>query len=228
MKSWLIAIVLVLTACNARLHNSERDPSSVTGEAFSSDLCVLSLVKIFRPTLSTQIVDVMVSGETIEQYFPKPYTLKPSEHRNPLMRQFRRSIQSPPLSQYIRRTYMRNGPAVFAGAELEEILEEERLYSYSIRYSGVVSFGKSGSQVNDLISKHVIISNGERSVAFAGEIMLDNGILFISNGSGSYRPEKELLPIVEGFFRNELGFSGRIVLFTNEDNLVELVKKTSL
>lgn len=111
-----------------------------------------------------------------------------------------------------------------------------RVFTYIITLDGEMRFTETGEEfVIDLLSKHSMHADGAKEIAFSGEffVRLMEGCegksrvggrdnlgdepqdenpkhyeLVIDNDSGTYRPRKELLPVLEEFLASEDNFGG--------------------
>ena len=110
-----------------------------------------------------------------------------------------------------------------------------RMFTYVITLDGEMRFTETGGEfVIDLLSKHSMHADVAKEIAYSGEFFVrlmeghgkegDEGDLagddnpkhyelVIDNDSGTYRPRKEHLPILEEFLANEdnLGGLGRVL-----------------
>lgn len=108
-----------------------------------------------------------------------------------------------------------------------------RLFTYVITLGGEMRFTETGEELAiDLLSKHSMHADGAKEIAYSGEFFVrlmerysgeDEGDdladeprggdprhyeLVIDNNSGTYRPRKELLPVLGEFLASEDNFGG--------------------
>lgn len=111
-----------------------------------------------------------------------------------------------------------------------------RVFTYVITLDGEMRFTETGEEfVVDLLSKHSMHADGAKEIAYSGEFFVrlmegheghsrEGGEgdledepqdedpkhyeLVIDNDSGTYRPRKELLPILEEFLASDDNFGG--------------------
>ena len=130
-----------------------------------------------------------------------------------------------------------------------------RVFTYIITLDGEMRFTETGEEfVIELLSKHSMHADGAKEIAFSGEFFVrlmeardaqsrveerDNPVdarqdenpkhyeLVIDNDSGTYRPRKELLPILEEFLADDdnLGGLGRILTMDGFDKTLEKWKE---
>lgn len=127
-----------------------------------------------------------------------------------------------------------------------------RVFTYVITLDGEMRFTETGEEfVVELLSKHSMHADGAKEIAFSGEffVRLTEGCegqlevgegddladepqdenpkhyeLVIDNDSGTYRPRKELLPILEEFLASDTNFGGLGRVITM-DGFDEALKK---
>ena len=111
-----------------------------------------------------------------------------------------------------------------------------RVFTYVITLDGEMRFTETGEEfVIELLSKHSMHADGAKDIAFSGEFFVrhmeegegqsrdgerdnlagepgdenpEHYELVIDNDSGTYRPRKELLPILEEFLASDDNFGG--------------------
>jgi hypothetical protein len=113
---------------------------------------------------------------------------------------------------------------------------EGRIFTYVITLDGEMRFTETGEEfVIDLLSKHSMHADAAKEVAYSGEFFVrlmeehegeaagggndtiadksqdenpKHYELVIDNDSGTYRPRKELLPVLEQFLASDYNFGG--------------------
>ena len=130
-----------------------------------------------------------------------------------------------------------------------------RIFTYIITLDGEMRFTETGEEFAiDLLSKHSMHADGAKEIAFSGEFFLRlmeeyegqsdaegggdlvDGLqdgdpkhyeLVIDNDSGTYRPRKDLLPVLEEFLAREDNFGGlgRVLTMDCFDKTVERWKE---
>ena len=104
-----------------------------------------------------------------------------------------------------------------------------RVFTYVITLDGEMRFTETGEEfVIEMLSKHSMHADGAKEISFSGEFfvrLMEEGErddlagepqdedpkhyeLVIDNDSGTYRPRKELLPILEEFLASDDNFGG--------------------
>ncbi|KAJ9471339.1 hypothetical protein DIPPA_11148 [Diplonema papillatum] len=75
-------------------------------------------------------------------------------------------------------------------------------FTYVIMPSGEWRFSPTSSGlVKDALSKHVVHSDAEPAVLYAGEFRLQGDTLVLNNSSGTYSPDKAHFPMLKQLFR---------------------------
>ena len=87
-----------------------------------------------------------------------------------------------------------------------------RVFTYVITLDGEMRFTETGEDFAiELLSKHSMHADVAGEIAYSGELQDEDPKhyeLVIDNDSGTYRPRKELLPILEEFLAGSENFGG--------------------
>ena len=129
---------------------------------------------------------------------------------------------------------------------------EGRMFTYVITLDGEMRFTETGEEfVIDLLSKHSMHADVAKEIAYSGEFfvrLMEGEVagggkdatadksqdenpkhyeLVIDNDSGTYRPQKELLPVLEQFLASDDNFGGlgRVLTMDGFDKTLEEWKK---
>lgn len=179
---------------------------ALTVTEHESSFCIVKLIQLIDRSFDTKLFEAKVSPAHLIDSFGKSYLSEKVLEKRTGVDGWIQNILNNHVTLAVNQSYLNKVQKTHEVSDISKLLEPGRLYTFALLPEGRVRIGLADSVYRDKAAKHGVLAAEYKIVFYAGELRLrEDGVLELSNASGTFQPQSESLQKLEDFFRKVLG-----------------------